>query len=337
MATLHDQLGAKPPPMWLTSFWGFDPERWGCIGFTDPTMRSDFLKATPPGVLVAIYVTKHRGLKDERGKVLGVLEVSHERGDAQQFISGDLWARNQEDPTARGKWLYALRATRAWRIIPEEWRLVDDLLPQTYASAHALRIGGAGVPVNPDETERILRLEVEEASVFGVHRSVDPTIMPLHSALAPSRAVPAATAPYWVGETDGPKHLYILKLAGDVPAYLGRRASAVEDMSIIKVGFSKSPRTRRHQIQRAYPEGAFQWEVLLPTAPAARAPYANADVATAGEKAMKARLVRENAECLGGEFFLAPNWLIPHVWTAGRVAAEAAAAALGDVNTGSPV
>lgn len=284
------QQGGSPPTMWLTSFWGFAPEQWGCIGFTNPAMRADFIEATAPGVLVAIYVTKHRGTKDERGKLLGFLEISDETGHAEQFISGDLWARNQEDRDARGKWLHALRATRAWRVIPEQWQRVDDLLPKTYAGTHPLRIGGAGVTIDPEEVRNLLRLEVEETSVFGAYWPVDPSLMPLQLALTPSRAVPTASAPYWVGETDGPKHLYILKLAGDAAAYLGRPAAALEAEPI------PSP-----------------------------APHANADVATAGENAMKARLEREKAECLGGEFFLVPDWLIPHVWRSGRVAAEAAA------------
>ncbi len=325
MTTLEESLAREPPAVWLTSFWGFAPEQWGCIGFTDPKMRADFVRNTQSGVLVAIYVTKHRGEAAERGKVLGFLEVSHETGDAQTFIAGDLWARTQLDPKAHGKWRYALRATRAWRIVPEQWARVDRLLPKTYASAHAIKIGSAGVKVAPGEVERLLELEVYETPVHGATQPVDATIMPLKRAIAPTRAVPPATAPYWVGEIDGPKHLYILKLMGGAAAYLGRAPAAVEDKSIIKVGFSKSPLTRRDQIQRAYPEGAFHWEVIRPEVIPATAPYANIKVATAGEDAMKARLVGDDAETLGGEFYLVPDWLIPHIWTAGRVAAEAAA------------
>jgi hypothetical protein len=76
--------------------------------------------------------------------------------------------------------------------------------------------------------------------------------------------VPPAANPYWVGETDGPKHLYILELKGDIAVYLGRPVEAVDGKSIIKVGFSKSPLARRDQIQSAYPKGQFEWSVLRP-------------------------------------------------------------------------
>lgn len=107
--------------VWLTSFWGFVPAQWGCIGFSDKAKRDRFIRLTKPGVLVAIYVTKNKGDSAERGKVVGIMEISHEAGHAEYFIAGDAWAKKEADPDARGKWLYALRATRAWRIAPEDW------------------------------------------------------------------------------------------------------------------------------------------------------------------------------------------------------------------------
>jgi hypothetical protein len=136
--------------------------------------------------------------------------------------------------------------------------------------------------------------------------------------------VKPASAPYQVGETDGPKHLYILKLEGDVAAYLGRLPEEVEEKSVIKVGFSKSPLTRRNQIQSAYPEGAFKWSVQFPANIPDDAPFPNAEVAIVGEDAMKDRLIKERAESLGGEFFLAEDWLVRNAWTAGNYAANQA-------------
>ena len=101
----------------------------------------------------------------------------------------------------------------------------------------------------------------------------------------------------------------------------------MKDKAVIKVGFSRSPLTRRDQIQRAYPQGAFKWEVVKPQDSAAPAPYRNARIAIAGEDAMKARLVDDGAESLGGEFFLVEDWLMHTTWAAGQFAANAAQAA----------
>jgi hypothetical protein len=250
--------------VWLTSFWGFNPEDWGCVGFADEAKRSRYLRLSQPGALTAIYVTKGKGPEHMRGKVVGVLEVSHDTGHAKDFIGGDRWAEKENDPESRGKWLYAVKATRAWRIIPEDWKRVEELFPTTYASTHPETIGASGVQVPPDEAERLLQLDVYEVPIYGQSRLVDPTIRTLDTALSPSRAVPPAANPYWVGETDGPKHLYILELKGDIAVYLGRPVEAVDGKSIIKVGFSKSPLARRDQIQSAYPKGQFEWSVLRP-------------------------------------------------------------------------
>ncbi|MCF6122069.1 hypothetical protein EN904_26900 [Mesorhizobium sp. M7A.F.Ca.CA.001.07.2.1] len=310
--------------VWLTSFWGFDPASWGCIGFADEARRARYLSNSKPGTLVAIYVTKGKGPENMRGKVVGVLEISHEIGHAQEFISGDRWAEKERDQDSRGKWLYAVKATRAWRIVPEDWRRVEELFPQAYRGSNAELIGANGVPVSADEAAELYELDVYEVPVYGQTEPVDPTIQTLESALSPSRAVRPASRPYWVGETNGPKHLYILRLVGNIGAYLGRRDDEVEDKHIIKVGFSKSPQARRDQIQSAYPRGAFHWEVFKPSPQPDTAPYASAEIAIAGEDAMKKRLVEDGAEVLGGEFFLADDNLIYRIWAAGSNAAKAA-------------
>ncbi|PKR89089.1 hypothetical protein CXZ10_11265 [Pleomorphomonas diazotrophica] len=307
--------------VWLTSFWGFDPANWGCIGFSDEARRTRYLRNSQPGTLVAIYVTKGRGPTGMRGNVVGVLEICHEVGPAERFISGDTWAEKERDVDSRGKWLHAVRATRAWRITPEDYTPVEELFPQAYNSAHPEFIGASGVPVSSEEAEKLYELDVYEVPVYGQTGSVDPTIQTLEAALAPSRAIRPASQPYWVGETDGPKHLYILRLKGDIAAYLGRTSDQVQHQHIIKVGFSKSPQARRDQIQSAYPRGTFIWEVFKPDPQPDKAPYSNTEIAIAGEDAMKKRLVEDGAEVLGGEFFLADYSLVLRTWAAGTNAA----------------
>lgn len=309
---------------WLTSFWGFEPASWGCIGFADEARRTRYLNNSKPGTLVAIYVTKGKGPEDMRGKVVGVLEISHEIGHAREFISADRWAEKERDPNFRGKWLYAVKSTRAWRVVPEDYVTVEELFPQAYNSSHPEFIGASGVPIPADEAAKLFELDVYEVPVYGQTETVDPTIQTLESALSPSRAVRPASRPYWVGETDGPKHLYILRLTGNIATYLGRSPDNVEDQHIIKVGFSKSPLARRDQIQSAYPRGSFNWEVFKPSPQPDNAPYGNAGIAIAGEDAMKKRLVEDGAEVLGGEFFLADDNLIYRTWAAGNNAAKKA-------------
>jgi hypothetical protein len=310
--------------IWLTSFWGFDPKIWGCVGFSQEHMLTHFMEKTRSGALVAIYVTKGKGPDGMRGNVVGILEVSRKTGHARNFISADHWQKVERDPESRGKWLFAVEVTRAWKVIEEDWKPVEFVFPETYTNTNHQRLGGQGAQIGEDEVPNLLSLNVYEVPVYGQTSGISPAIQSLDEVLklAPSKAVLPATEPYWVGETDGPKHLYILRLSGDISAYFGTIHNDAEDGMIIKVGFSKSPSARREQIQRAYPDGQFKWEVLYPKEIPALAPYPNAKIAIAGEDAMKRRLENDGGRSLGGEFFLANQSLVIRTWIAGKLAAD---------------
>lgn len=323
-ALQNETAGLDGRRVWLTSFWGFAPEAWGCVGFSDAWRRDRFLKNADDRTLFAVYVTKGRGPEKQRGKVVGVLEISTEMGHIQNFLSGDAWAEKEADPDSRGKWEYAVRATRAWVIDEAEWTAVEEIFPNAYGSSVAQAIGANGVEVSRDEVANIGALTVYEVPVYGQTGKIDSAVRPLSEALSPSRAVMPAKEPFFVGEVDGPKHLYVLRLEGGVSEWLGQDVPDFDTPSIIKVGFSKSPTMRRDQIQSAYPSGKFSWTVHSPDPIPQLAPFPNASIAIVGEDAMKARLVKSGAKSLGGEFFLADDWMIQKCWVAGKLAAETA-------------
>ena len=209
-------------------------------------------------------------------------------------------------------------------MVEEDWRDVDEILPATYGGHVAEFIGAQGVPVDALEVGALLQLQVFEVSVHGQTNPIQGGVQDLQNILTPSRAIHPSSEPYWVGETDGPKHLYILSLKGDIPQYLGMTSEEVDERMIVKVGFSKSPLARCGQIQAAYPSGSYRWEVMFPKEIPLDAPYPNAKVAIAGEDAMKARLQTSGGASLGHEFFLADLSLVHRTWAAGRNAAEAA-------------
>ena len=308
-------------PVWLSSFWGFTPESWGCIGFTEKWMLDHFLRASDSETaLVVTYVTKGKGPKNMRGNVVGIYEVTRQIGFVDNFVDGDLLAQLEANDDAKGKWKYSLKASRAWRISEEDWKPVEEIFKESYSIDKARYIGAQGVLVTAEESERLRSLTVYEVPVYGQTEKIISAITTFENAIKPSRAVYPATEPYWVGETDGPKHLYILHLTGDIAAYLGRKPEEVEGKRIVKVGFSKSPLSRRDQIQAAYPAGSFKWEVLYPKEIPADPPYPNAEVAIAGEDAMKNRLQNAGCKPLGGEFYLADEKVIGLAWDDGMLA-----------------
>ena len=195
---LADQKLPHDREYWLTSFWGFSPETWGCIGFDDEAKRQKFINSTKPGVLVAIYVTKDRDPDYMGGKLVGIYEVSHQKGHVRQFISGDQWARKQADPESKGKWEFSLKVTRAWYVVEEEWEKIDNVLPSTYSRYDArFQIGPNGVPIIPEDIESLLELTVYEVPVFSSQLDVEFGLQSFTNALKPSRAILPSKEPYW--------------------------------------------------------------------------------------------------------------------------------------------
>lgn len=318
----EDPFTFDPPNVWLTSFWDFAPERWGYVGFTQESDRRGFIAKSKPGCLVVVYVTRNSSKnKDLRGKIIGIIQVSHEMGPGQSFMPGDAYVLKEQDPASQGKWDFGVRAIRAWRVAEGKEPLIDDFAPATYRSAHAQMIGGRGVPFVANEAMRLLDLEVREIAVYGARRTFSPEIRPLREELKTSRAVPRATSPYLVDEDDSPKKLYILRLKGDIAAFLGKPAGDVAGLEIIKVGYSKNPDIRCMAFNQAMPECAFEWEVFR-TNPG-EPPYPSWQVAQAGEDAMKQKLAELQGEPLGREFFLASSGAIERAWRAGQSAAQA--------------
>lgn len=308
---------SDPPEVWLTSLYGFTTESWGFLGFTDPKMRTGFLKASKPGALVVVYAAG-KAPADLRGKVLGVQQVSHRIGTKWDFLSPDRIEAERADPERRDKWLHAVKLTRGWRVAPECRPSTKDFAPETYNARNARSIGARCMRLTPTEARRVLDLELVEIPVYD-GEPLEPQLPgPAALVLSPSRPGPVSQSGYMVREAEGPKHLYILRLHGDEDSFLGYGA---EGRSIVKVGFSVSPETRRDAHNRALPACAFKWHIENSTFAERREPFPSSNHALAGEKVLKELLEREG-KSLGGEFFLAEQSAIDRAWMAAIHAAE---------------
>ena len=83
-----DAIAANQPNVWLKGLYFFEPRDEGFLGFTEEWARTKFLERTKPGVLVVIYGTGNAS-REDRGKILGILQLSHRAGDARLFMSGE--------------------------------------------------------------------------------------------------------------------------------------------------------------------------------------------------------------------------------------------------------
>ena len=301
---------SSPPNVWLTSFYGFTPEDWGMLGFSNNGQRNHFVRETEPGALVVVYAHKSMAPKHQRGMVIGVQQVSHRVNNAKAYMSPAAWLRKETEMDASDKWNLAVKATRAWRVAPESYMPIEEFAPESYSTARAQFIGSQGVRLTNAEARRVLDLTLIETSVFG-ELPIDAAIAVRGSdLLAPSKPGPVSQSGYFCKEAEGPKSLYVLRLVGNEDAFLGRSA---EGSMIVKVGISKSPISRRDTLNSALPSGAYRWEVITSNEIENLAQFANSKLAIRAENAIKEHLYRSQ-QSLGGEFFLATDQAILDAW-----------------------
>lgn len=310
--TPYEAITHGPPNIWLTSFYGFSPSNWGYLGFSTDSQRKSFIRRSEPGALIVIYGTGSASA-DELGKVIGILQCSHRVNHAQAFMSPVEWVNKQADAERKGRWELGVKAVRAWKIAPENRPRIAEFANQTYSAGRAQAIGSQGMPLTSNEALKLLDLDLQEVSVFG-EIPVDDAAFALGSDLfQPSNAGPVSQRPFMVKESEGPKSLYVLKMEGDMTAFLGRD---VGSKLVIKVGMSVSPETRCSNHNGALPEGAFSWKILRSNALDTIELFPNSRSAIHGENEMK-KILAQVGSSLGGEFFLAEESDIKTAWEAG--------------------
>lgn len=313
-------LKRDPPQVWLRSFYGFTPETWGFIGFTQKGRRDTFVKETRNGTLVVIYGASKSKNPADKGKILGVLQISHQQGHARDFMLPSAWAEKAADPESKGRWNFAVKVTKAWRVTDEHRTDVESFAPETYSSTLAQSIGAHCKRMTFADAQNLLKLDLFEVPVFGglpVGQFVEG---PASEVLSPSKPGPVSKSAFETKESEGPKHLYVLQLEGDESHLLGE---PVEDEIVVKVGFSGSPSTRCYDHNRTLPACAFKWKILHSTFEEGGAAYDCSDRAIAGENKMKSAIEGYGGRSLGGEFFRASAGHVEAAWKAGKRASEA--------------
>lgn len=304
---------------WITSFWGWKPEIWGCIGFTQEGRRNTFLKEESDPFLMVIYVTENaKNLEDERlaGQVAGFYEVTKVIGDRNEFIHPSNFDLAPE------QWRYSLKASRAFEILPEFRPSIREFEPEIHENKREQTVAKNAALLSEDAFERLESLPIREVPVYGVNTEIDPAISTPASTSSNGKGYVSCGAHNGSGynvppESDSEKELYILRLLGNTNHFLGYPS---EECEIFKVGLSISPETRRACFNRAIPEGAFSWEVHRSTLLDQDDRYPDFRIAERGEMAMK-KYLSENGKWLRGEFYLADSKTINSAWKLGREAA----------------
>ncbi len=306
--------------VWITSFWGWGPETWGTVGFTAPKRRETVVGKTPDPFIMVVYVTKTAKTLDPfiRGKVAGFLVVSHVAGHRDDFTAPEHHTRDA------GKWVYSLKAVRAFTFVPEFSITIDQLDPSIASRARA--VAAFGEELKPPQVDALRRLPYREVTVFGGPPIAGDIVVPGKAAIG-VKAGPVNRSGYFVpGEpVDTPKELYALRLSGEASTFLGVPAKG---RVIFKIGLSMSPQTRLEMFRKMIPQGAFRWGLHRTTLRDGHERYQRYESAEHGEWEIK-KLLGKHGKWLGGEFYAATPDAFENAWMAGRTAALAHQASLG--------
>ena len=148
----------------LMCTWGFNPARWGGIGFSDEAVQNELAQKKP---IVAIYITEASSLAvNKQGMVVGFVELSDATGDISEFISEEALAEHLEKDENKNRWPYAVGMRRAWKVRPDNWQSVKTIFPNTRGNNNPRNIGRRTVPVKKKDFANIEELKIRPVEVY---------------------------------------------------------------------------------------------------------------------------------------------------------------------------
>ena len=155
---------ASDRPAWITGFWKWSPELWGCVGWTFPGARERVLDLMDNGtVLCAIYTTKtspEASERPHRGRIMGAYELSPDKDHRDAFSA----------PASEGyhpeRWQHALKAVRCWEF-PDR-PTVEWVMPEIWDAPGLARVAGIhGVRMSDAARWRLAEFEAVEVGFYG--------------------------------------------------------------------------------------------------------------------------------------------------------------------------
>lgn len=302
--------------VYLTSYYGWSPEGWGMVGFSQKGRLDTLIKETTNPFYMVIYVTMGAPTDDIelKGKVVGFYEISHQKGHRDEFLHP---TRHNYHPE---KWIHGLKALRAFTFLPEYQMHINEFYPEINRENIAQRVSGQSIKI-PDEKIDVLKsLPYYEVDVYKGQKKISERIetssLQQFSGRNKVGGGASNSSGYYVDAEpkDAPKELYVFELTGGAGNFLGRESF---QKKIYKIGLSMSPKTRLSVFNKALPNGRFSWKIKYSTKKDGDLPYLGFEVAEYGENAMKDYLAL-SGEWLGGEFYATTEKVIKEVWQVGK-------------------
>jgi hypothetical protein len=289
-------------PVWLTGFWGFDPEEEGILGFTDPRDRDRLFGLIDERELVCIYgAASPETDRKIVHHLLGVLEVERTPIDSWEKMSDAAKARN----IALGrqeKWRHAMPVRRAWRT--NHTLDVNQVFPKSYDPKNGRYIAKFGTWLVPQEARWLLeKVPFTQTSVFGETPIEPPNgnstkTGSIERSLKPSHGVFGSFGGRSFEVQDKPHKLYLAHFSSSPDLLAGRPVP--KGVGLVKIGISGNIKNRLKALNLSFPPTAtIGWKIIR------TAQFPDRSTAGDAETLFKARAIKEyEASSLGKEFFI---------------------------------
>jgi len=249
--------------IWITGMWGFDPSRWGFLGFTEPGAREQFLQEYEPSDLVLVVgQNSEMAAEADVGRLLGFLRITKEKIFDYERMPADEYERKLR-LYGRDRWSFAMPANAAWRIGTEV--RVKHVLPATYSGRWPQLIGTRYRQVLPEEVKNLQGLRLLPSPVFGdAGWNASLAEMPPsgHLSSLVTRGPKPRFGSYNGVIADSIGWLYIFRLAGITDRnFSPPDGKPLANRGIYKVGWCADIKRRLKTLNSSFPGGvSLRWE-----------------------------------------------------------------------------
>lgn len=282
----------------IRSFYGFNPEEDGYVGWSRETDRDAYLRKLSDGDLIMIYgASASETDKAERSYVLGFVEVEA-RPIRDQDKASDFGMQRKREKGWLGRWSHAIPVRRAWRA--EEKMMIGRIAFNSYRPEAGQALAVHSAELDDDEIEQALKLKVREVNVYGEPPVAQPDApaAPFGNVFKPSRAFPGGKGERTSSYEDGDTFLYLAVFEGDGHSLLERKKVFGDKSVAMKVGVTNNPKRRCAELNAGIPPAAKgKWAIRLISQP-----FVDMKAAEEVEELFKQQSTGR-LESLGREFF----------------------------------
>lgn len=254
MASEIQEFGGN---IWLRTFYGFDPEGAGYLGFTHESQREKLMQEMKTGDLILIYgASQTETNPSSRGVALGFLQVEMTRCAYDERMSQEAleWRVQRK---FQSRWQHGLIVRRAWRL--KAPIRIDQIAPHAYDRKFRFQRSTSAIKLNAEECGYALSHSVIEADVFGEPPVSKKATGQLSKILKPSKGIEPTFGEYSGSHQDGEAFVYLFCSTQPSSFMLGKGGNE----ALVKVGRSKDIVARLAELNRAWPTTVvFRWREL---------------------------------------------------------------------------